>query len=176
MSDDKKYRLTVNLKSNRTVIRKGTIYDSAKEDVPGVILNEVKLGTGTVEVLSAESVPQPSEQTEVKEHRTAAEIKTEELAAVRAKAEVEEKAIDDKEAELRKTIDDAKVEAELKEQLDDVSKAGTEVGEALKEEIQTKVDEQTIVDEEEKVDKEEEPEKSKLATRKKTNQFKPRKN
>lgn len=164
MSDDKKYRLKVNLKSNRTVIRKGTIYDSAKEDVPGVILNEVKLGTGTVEVLSAESVPQPSEQTEVKEHRTAAEIKTEELAAVRAKAEVEEKAIDDKEAELRKTIEDAKVEAEveLEKQLDDVKVDDSD---------EVVIDEQTIVDEEE-----EKTEKSKLATRKKTNQFKPRKN
>ncbi len=151
MSDDKKYRLKVNLSANRKTIRKGTVYDSAKDTVPGVILNEVKLGTGTVEVLSAESVPQPSAQTEIKDHRTAAEIKVEELVAVRAKAEVGQKAIDDKEAELRKKIGDAKKEKELEEGLGEVPKAGTEVGEDLKEK------------------KEEEPEKSKLASRKKTN-------
>ncbi len=173
MSDDKKYRLKVNLSANRKTIRKGTVYDSAKDTVPGVILNEVKLGTGTVEVLSAESVPQPSEQIEVKDKQTAAEIKIEELVVVRAKAEVEAKAIDDNEAELRKTIDDAKKEKEEEneKQLDDATKDGTEVGEALKEKIQAEVDEKEKVDKEE-----EEPEKSKLATRKKTNQFKPRKN
>lgn len=150
MSDDKKYRLKVNLKINRTeVIRKGTVYDSTKDDVPGVVLNEVKLGTGTVEVLSAESVPQPSEQTEVKDHRTAAEIKTEEFAAVRAKAEVEAKAIDDTEAELRKQLDDAKKEKEV-EKVDDSD--------------EVVVDEQTIVIEDEKEEKTEKPT---MVTRKK---------
>ena len=46
-----KVELLVTLKSRPNVWRKGTVLDSTKSPIPQVILNEVRLETGTVRVL-----------------------------------------------------------------------------------------------------------------------------